>query len=154
MATLASAADVRTECNLPGVTDDTLLTPHLESAEQELKDTLGSTQFAAVATPSSPYQAADMALLKKAEALLAGAYALAVLNTATSGAGIITAQVAGGGGAETRYLSQAQADAKAADLRRRAVALFTRYRPGETDEDREANVTGGVDLGGVRLSWL
>ncbi len=148
MATLASYTDVQSECNLAQVLE-AQLTPHIASAELEIQTILGSTRWTAVATPSSPYAAADKAALKKAEALLAGAIALPLLNTATGGAGIFASQVTGGGGMATSYISEGQAQQRAAGLRARALSILAPYLPGlDSVADAEDNPTGGVDLAG------
>lgn len=132
----ATTANILTECNLPKVATS-ILTPYLATATIELERLLtvdaAGDRYTLLATPTSPYDSADKAILVKAEALLAGSIALPFLNLKTQGDGIVGST--GFAESRTELLSPLQIQATAVQWRRDAMNLLAPYIPDVNDNE-------------------
>lgn len=149
----ATAADVRSQCNLDPTVEDVMLAPHLATAADDVERLLGSSRYSAVATPVSPFVAADRARLVAAEALLAGAIALPFLNLQSSGKGVVKTLLVGPDGRQSEFLSEREVQAKAVGWRSIAMGKLARYVPPATDADLAIDDVG-LTLGSLRLTPL
>lgn len=140
---LATTTNIQTECNLSEVAV-ALLTPHLATATVLLKRLLtvdaAGDRYTDLETPNTPYTSADQAILKKAEALLAGSIALPYLSINTAGSGLVTA--VGMDADRQEIMSKGQVDRYAAHLKNDAMELLAPYIPNVNDnEDGERTAT-------------
>lgn len=149
METLAEISDVRKENNLPAedVIPDGKLEAHLISAGIEVRRLLGEEVYETLLEEESETDEQKLLECKKAEAILAMAYAVPALNIETSGSGIVTVK----GWDETRseLMSQRELDQMITRLRDTAMLLLSPYLlkvDDDTDDEDEQPI---VQAGGV-----
>lgn len=85
---LATYSSVQQYCGLSGVTNTTLITSHVKTAETRMRARLGSI-YTSVATPTSPYGPNDTTELMRAESLIAGAILLRSLLARPTDSGLV-----------------------------------------------------------------
>ena len=95
MATLATAALVKAQCNLPNLPDGAI-TPWLDRAQAEVISFIGGDIYAALQAQQivAPYAVSDLARVTRGEVLLAGSLSVLAAGVVSSGQGLMA--VAGG----------------------------------------------------------
>jgi hypothetical protein len=153
---LSTAAGVRSECNLPASVSDTMLAPHVISAQIEMKrllnteangDVVAIDQYAAVLAESGTEERSI--LCTKAENLLAFAYAIPFLNIETSGRGIVSSK--GWDGSRSELMSQGQIEQMVANLREQVMNLLSPYLPVEDDDTTDDEELPILNAGGMTM---
>lgn len=144
MATTAGTNEalVKSTCNLPALADS-VISPHLATAEARAKAHIGDTIYAAIVAATSPYGAADLTALKRAEALLCGAIAVPLSNYATEGRGVFSALSSPGDGDVIGMVSDSRASAIAGRLSGLAYEAlepyWREYRFAQRESDDEVD---------------
>lgn len=136
MATICSLANIRSEGNLSGVTDDSLLQPHLDKAELELRRKISTDVYDEVIALEATVE--KKRELIKAEANLALSYAVHTLNVVTSGQGIISSK--GFGDSKSELLTSQEVESLSKYYRSIYDQFVTPYAYNE-EIDLDADVT-------------
>jgi hypothetical protein len=147
---LATAAGVRSECNLPTTITDTMLAAHIISANIELKRLLDAGEEEVYADVLAESETEQRSIhCTKAENLLAFAYAIPFLNIETSGRGLVSAK--GWDGSRSELMSQGQVDQLVDKVREQAMNLLIPYLPVEDDDTTDEEKTPILQAGGMTL---
>ena len=142
----ATAAQVKTECNLDKVAESRL-TPHLIKGELAARRILTAAVYEAIVAEDDPYTDGDHSRLTSAEALLAGASALPFLGIKTAGDGVTRST--GQGDSRTELASAGQLELMAQVFRDQAMDLIRDYIPNPPEADQPVS---GLNIGGIRLT--
>jgi len=129
---LAVVLDVINEGNLSIDTESDVIQRQLDIANLEVEKLLGAN-YAKVVAGTDGYDADDLIIVTKAEAVLSLYFLVPVINTKSIADGGITRSV-GLGESQTEYLSQGEALQLANKYRAKAMSLLEDYIPASTLE--------------------
>lgn len=149
---IISSEDLKQEANLGKQTDPSILEPHIESAEIELKRILGGEKYSQIegyqlSTVESERKV--LAEVKKGAVYLAMAYAIHSLNIETQGNGIV--KIKGWDQSRSELLSADEVKDMSSYFRSTAMIFLQPHIPSNSNPDESGN---SIDLGGRYMGVL
>lgn len=158
---LTTLDNVIAQANFGKKIDPTILTPHLDAAEIELRRLLGSTLYDTIAgykiidenTEGYADKQATFKEVELAERYLTASLAVHALNTETQGNGIVRST--GFDQSLKSLLSRAEVNDLSQHYRDKAMALIAPYIPAATiPEDDEDGLANDIDTGAFYLGSI
>jgi len=138
------------EANLGKQTDPAILTPHINSAEIELKKILGDEKYSLVEgyqTSINEAEAKVYSEVRKGAVYLAMSYAVHSLNIETQGSGLL--KIKGWDQSRSELLSRDEVNDLSAYFRQTAMMFLQSHIPINNDEGKDNIDMGGFYLGTV-----
>jgi flagellar biosynthesis component FlhA len=152
---IESIEDLINEGNLGSKTSEKILTPHLFSAELELRKAITTEKYDEYLEYKTSEDAEEKqvhATLKKAEINLALSYAVHALNIETQGSGIVRSK--GWDQSRSDLLSRNEVKDLSEHFREIAMRLIQPYLPEDSTTVNEDDTPDDIDTGSIMMSAI